>query len=117
MSTPLHTCTACGGFVPEASRRCPNCTSSSFKPRRFAWLFAVTMSACYGVAPRYAEGPQQPDCTDADGDGSCAPQDCNDADATVVPGAADTDGDAIDQNCDGVDGWRDPAEVATPPQE
>jgi hypothetical protein len=42
--------------------------------------------------------------TDADGDGVSTPTDCNDADAAVKPGARDTPGDGVDQNCDGRDG-------------
>lgn len=42
---------------------------------------------------------------DADADGvTAADGDCNDADASVHPGAADTVGDTTDQNCDGADG-------------
>jgi hypothetical protein len=51
---------------------------------------------------------------DRDADGSPTPGDCDDADATRYPGAQDLDGDGIDQNCDGVDGWRDPAVIAQP---
>jgi hypothetical protein len=123
-SPPLHTC-PCGGFVPAAAPTCPHCDRATARPRRFARVlatmagagaFAMTLMACYGVMPR--EGyPRQPDCTDADADGACVPQDCNDADAVIYPGAADVDGDAIDSNCDGVDGWRDPATVAAPAQD
>ncbi|MDQ2678963.1 MAG: PKD domain-containing protein, partial [Actinomycetota bacterium] len=42
---------------------------------------------------------------DDDGDGSTAANDCNDADATIYPGAPDAlDSTAKDTNCDGVDG-------------
>ena len=40
-------------------------------------------------------------CTDADGDGYCASEDCNDSNAAVNPGAAEVC-DGIDNNCDGV---------------
>ena len=48
-------------------------------------------------------------CTDADGDGFFAeagcgiPQDCDDGDAGVHPGAAETGFDGIDQDCNGYD--------------
>jgi hypothetical protein len=40
---------------------------------------------------------------DADGDGSNMCLDCDDDDATLVPGNTETCGDGIDQNCDGID--------------
>jgi hypothetical protein len=47
-------------------------------------------------------GPQP--CTDADGDGYCAEvDDCDDGDASIHPGAVDTFGDGIDQDCNGID--------------
>ena len=40
---------------------------------------------------------------DGDGDGVAPPLDCNDANASIHPGAVDKPGDKIDQNCDGKD--------------
>lgn len=40
---------------------------------------------------------------DGDGDGAAADVDCDDADPGAHPGAAETCGDGIDQNCDGND--------------
>lgn len=74
----------------------------------------MTLMACYGAMPSRGEYPGEPACADGDGDGVCVPQDCNDADPAAFPGAEDADGDGLDQNCDGTDGWRDPGEVAAP---
>ncbi len=42
---------------------------------------------------------------DIDGDGySESEGDCDDSDSSIHPGASDTFGDGVDQNCDGVDG-------------
>src|SRR6185295_5942098 len=51
--------------------------------------------------------------TDADGDGYSAGLDCDDDDASVHPGAVETCGNGIDDNChDGADGCGWAGEVA-----
>jgi hypothetical protein len=133
MTQPLRTCPACEGFAPVALAACPHCDAAlpTRRPRTLARVlatmvggsaFAMTLMACYGAMPYRSEGPNAVGCyhdgyggSDGDADGYCAPQDCNDTNAAVFPGAEDPDLDAIDQNCDGVDGWRDPGTVATPP--
>lgn len=41
------------------------------------------------------------ECEDLDGDGACAESDCDDSNANVYPGAAETCGDGLDNNCNG----------------
>jgi hypothetical protein len=44
--------------------------------------------------------------------------DCDDENAAAFPGAPEVEGDGVDSNCDGVDGWREaspPAVIARPP--
>jgi hypothetical protein len=102
---------------------------------------AILLAACYGASGRYREPKaSMPDGlmrADRDHDGAAGPYecqphagdcasrlaaapaadnlDCDDANASVFPGAADVDGDNVDGNCDGVDGWADPARRAAPP--
>jgi len=49
-----------------------------------------------------ASGTCLPVCVDADGDGGCADEDCDDVEATTHPGAVEICGDAIDNDCDQV---------------
>ncbi|MBK9260355.1 MAG: putative metal-binding motif-containing protein [Polyangiaceae bacterium] len=107
----LLTCTHCEGFVPTNAAACPHCGAESLDvkvPSKLGGLVkgvaaaatgglvAVTLMACYGGPPG--------DSFDFDGDGYPDYADCNDNDASMNPGATDTLGDGIDQNCDGVDG-------------
>lgn len=73
-------------------------------------VIATTLMACYGPPPRPTEpapgATTTQACspgTDQDGDGACAPTDCDDRAPAVFPGAPDSAGDGIDQNCDGAD--------------
>jgi hypothetical protein len=66
-------------------------------------LVAASTAGCPITQQTLYGGPPV-DQMDFDGDGSFAGDDCNDQDASVHPGAADTTADGVDQNCDGVDG-------------
>jgi hypothetical protein len=120
MAQSFVSCVACGGLSPAVARACVHCDAPIAARRaRFASLwrlvagggFMMTLAACYGVAYRDHRTSYAPD---ADGDGSPAPTDCNDMDPMAFPGGQDLDGDGVDSNCDGVDGWRDPAVIAAP---
>ena len=125
MSSPLLTCSACGGLSPASRSVCLHCDERITAPR-FSHLRTlgrvlaaggalVTLMACYGMVARRG-GMYDAECRgDSDQDTVCAPRDCDDSRMDVYPGAADPDQDGIDQNCDGVDGWRDRAEVAVDP--
>ncbi|MEZ4383367.1 MAG: putative metal-binding motif-containing protein [Nannocystaceae bacterium] len=114
----LSTCPSCAGFLPPAATSCPHCGCDCAAPppasrvagKLFAaasgGLMALTLMACYG-------GPPVEPCDDEDNDGyyansglcgSGSPNDCDDNNAAIHPGADDPVGDDIDQNCDGVDG-------------
>ncbi|MBK9034659.1 MAG: putative metal-binding motif-containing protein [Myxococcales bacterium] len=125
----LRACDHCDGLIPPARRRCPHCDRPSRARGAGRWLVRtacagtalVTLMACYGMMRPYGPGD---DSRDGDGDGVTEPTDCDDTRVDVYPGAADLEGDNVDQNCDGVDGWRDPsapapapAAVATDPDE
>lgn len=112
----LSSCSECQSFLPAGASACPHCGAGrallSSKPLRGLFavgagsLLAMTLSACYG-APVGPEG--NPWCSnsslDLDGDGYCGMYDCNESDASVNTGRYDEEGDGIDQNCDGVDGY------------
>ena len=116
----LGTCPSCDGLVPAAARACPHCDEA--RPAARSWIrrlagvavggvAAMTLMACYG-GPAYWD-----DCVDQDGDGwfptcydePCDPEldpncDCDDNAATIHPGAPDSSGDGVDQDCSGADG-------------
>jgi Putative metal-binding motif/Bacterial pre-peptidase C-terminal domain len=54
---------------------------------------------------------------DGDGDGYAPPQDCNDTNAAIHPGATDIAHDGIDQNCDGHDNLDGDADGYPTPQD
>jgi hypothetical protein len=117
----MLTCDSCGGLTPRPDALvCIHCEAKLGKRRNWlAFLVGtagtVLLAACYGPSGRYY-GQTTPTPVDHDGDGSPANMDCDDNDPIRYPGAADPEGDGIDQNCDGVDGWRDDkSKIAAPP--
>lgn len=69
----------------------------------------MVLAACYGAA--YPREARTPDDVDADGDGTPASVDCDDASPKTHPGATDYPGDGVDLDCDGLD---DPPAVGPP---
>jgi hypothetical protein len=123
----MLTCPACGGLTPRTPgvASCLHCDGPLTPPRGLSLLRlllgpagAVLLAACYGPPPGRYNHLDRPTSVDRDGDGTPADADCDDNDRNRYPGAADIAGDGNDQNCDGVDGWRDPGNtVAEPPPE
>ena len=125
----LITCSRCPSFVPASAQACPACgTLLAAAPGRIrvvtgmltlagSSLFAMTLSACCGVAepppPRTDAGPTGDAmalthgcadlASDLDGDGFCGASDCDEADPSVHVGAFDAFGDGIDADCGGTD--------------
>ena len=103
----LSACAGCGALRRPGP--CPHC-GVEHSLRRAATTAAVVLGlmvagcddvggdkdtsvqALYGVT-----------VTDTDGDGYVSPDDCDEGDDTVHPGAEETAGDGIDSNCDGED--------------
>lgn len=95
---------SCGSPLP--GRCCPHCgacqRSAPAVLASAALVLGLGLTACgeevivqpaYGVPPSF----------DEDGDGYAPPEDCDDADADVYPGAPETAGDGVDSDCDGED--------------
>ncbi len=78
---------ACGTNVNDACDNASNATVDG--------AFAATFPS---VAAFLDPGTS---CTDNDGDGSCAGDDCDDNDASAFPGATEVCGDNVDNDCDG----------------
>lgn len=120
--TKLSSCANCNGFVPAKASACPHCDAAvpskwpAFAKRVLGLsaggMLSMTLMACYGLPPCDPDDANDPYCApayctdgeDLDQDGICTPDDCMDMDPMIYPGAYDPDGDAVDQNCDGVDG-------------
>ena len=125
----MQRCTSCGGFIPPHIQNCPHCHTkkvveekslnkrSSFKKWRNALIAVVgggslmlTMMACYGPSPsceNKVDNDKDGYFVCSTGDSFYGEKDCDDSNKDIHPGAKDTVGDGIDQNCDGVDGVKE----------
>jgi len=126
----MFMCSSCSSFVPPVARACPGCGQSAPLAARVVGsavalaggsLFAMTLSACYGVADpdrRFGDAgftgftdsnamglTEACDdvASDLDGDGYCGELDCDESNPDVHHAAADAPGDGLDADCDGVD--------------
>jgi hypothetical protein len=102
----LRTCSGCGGLAPAARTSCVHCDRPLRGLARAVAAIVgggalmMTLAACYGVPPKCDPAD------DKDGDGFCPKGrrvDCDDSQKDVHPGATDTPGDGIDQDCSGAD--------------
>ncbi len=125
----VRPCHACAAPVTIKMVRCPHCGATNLRglvARAAGWAatfaggvaVSSTLAACYGGPCAMPEDPEckipeaVPTCQmvsisplvdDADGDGYCKAQDCNENDKTINAAAVDVPRDGIDQNCDGKD--------------
>ncbi|WP_435686576.1 Calx-beta domain-containing protein, partial [Sedimenticola selenatireducens] len=63
----------------------------------------ATLGAPGGATTTIVDNDPPPGPVDNDGDGYAVDVDCNDANASIYPGAAETKHDGIDQDCNGYD--------------
>ena len=70
-------------------------------------LLSLALFACQPTKTETDDTGPVSDFSDADGDGYATEVDCDDADAAVNPGAAETWYDGVDQDCDGNDDDQD----------
>ena len=115
----MHSCASCSELMMNNTCLCPHCGSKrvcASKGRSSlptAALILGLTAACSLTPnnntddtwePQPAYGVPETGWVDEDGDGvTIRDGDCDDGDATIFPGAAETVGDGIDSNCDGND--------------
>ena len=110
----MKTCHACGTHVVDGLCTCPHCGAAGVCARgrtAAAALLGLALTGCDPLSgsPPITAQPLYGDAdtasyADVDGDGwTPASGDCDDADDTVHPEAAETAGDGVDSNCDGND--------------
>src|SRR5688500_11177202 len=61
----------------------------------------LALPLVFAVAACDGSEPGDSSCTDADRDGTCAADDCDDGDAALHPDATEESGNLVDEDCDG----------------
>lgn len=110
----LTSCEGCGRHIRETEARCPFCRAPA-SPLTKAFqavggiVTTVVLAACYGPPSGPIDTADTGGDThttetggvDADGDGYFTPDDCDDDNDQVHPGATEICDDGIDNDCDG----------------
>lgn len=99
-------CPRCGRHHRVLEERCPFCSRAGVARTITgvvtACVSSIVLMACYGAPPYDMKDTDTglPDSSDIDGDGILSPEDCDDTNAAVHPGAVEDCKDLIDNDCD-----------------